>query len=221
MLAAPSGRRSGKVLTFFTRLFLRLVFLDISVEGLDNVPAGPLMVVSNHASYLDPLFLIDALPCLLLFVTKKEVQDMPVFSTFLRKIGYLMVDRYSMAEGVADTARIARALEQGSSVLIFVEGTFTKARGLRPFKLGAFKAAAEAGCPILPVVLRGTRSLLRDKTWILRRVPVDVAIRPAIQPVARDWREIIRMRDTAFREILAHWGEPPIEISSAQIPGRA
>ncbi len=221
MLPAPSGRRSAGVLRFFTRLFLRLVFLKASVDGLDQLPEGPLMLVSNHASYLDPLFLIDALPHDFLFVSKKELTNVPIFSTFLRKIGHLVVDRYSAREGVADTTRITRALEQGSSVLIFAEGTFTRARGLRPFKLGAFKAAAEAGCSILPVALRGTRSVLRDESWILRPGPVDVVIRPAIQPAAKDWPELIRLRDAAFREILAHCGEPPIEIVSAEIPGRA
>ena len=179
------------------------------------------MLVSNHASYIDPLAFIGAIPQQVLFVAKKEMLDMPLLGGILRKIGHLIVDRYSVVQSITDVECIERALGQGSSVLVFAEGTFTRARGLRPFKLGAFKAAAGAGRPVAPVAIQGSRYVLPDKTWLLRRAPMRVIVRPPILPAGRDWREIVRLRNAAFAEILACCGEPRLDITDAAIPGRS
>ncbi|MBI3695054.1 MAG: AMP-binding protein, partial [Acidobacteria bacterium] len=222
LLVTPSGRPAAGVLRFFTRLFLRLAGIRVELEGLEHLERGPLVLVSNHASYVDPLVFIGALPRHFLFVAKKETLDMPLLGGILRKIGHLIVDRYSVAQSVTDVECIERALGQGWSVLVFAEGTFTRSRGLRPFKLGGFKAAAEAGCPVAPVAIRGSRYVLPDQTWLLRRAPMRVIVRPVIVPAGRDWREIVRLRDAAFAEILACCGEQTTPTrSSATRPGWA
>jgi 1-acyl-sn-glycerol-3-phosphate acyltransferase len=82
---------------------------------------------------------------------------------------------------------------------------------VRSFQLGAFKAAIAAGREIVPVALAGTRSLLRDGTWLPRRYPVTITICPPIVPEsdASDWHEIVRVRD-ASREIIAHFAKEPL-----------
>ena len=221
LLLTPSGPRAASVERWFIRLFFRLVGIRIDVEGLDNLPADPVVLVSNHASYLDPLILIAALPQSMLFVAKQEVLRAPVVATWIRKPGHLTVERGPAAHSGRDTARIEEALTRGRSVALFAEGTFTRARGLRPFRLGAFKAAAQAGCPVVPAAIVGSRTLLPDETWLPRRTRLRIVVRPAIRPQENSWPEMIRLRDAAFAEILAHCGEPRLAVVSAALPRAA
>ena len=220
LVVTPSGRPSAGVLLFFVRLFLHLVGIRVEAQGLEHLEREPLVLVSNHASYVDPLALIGALPQHVLFVAKKETMGMPLLGGIMRKVGHLFVDRYSVAQSVTDVECVKQALGRGSSVLVSAEGTFTRARGLRPFRLGAFKAAAETACPVVPVAILGSRHVLPDETWLLRRAPMRVIVRPLILPAGRDWLEIVRLRDAAFAEVLAACGEPRLDITDAAIPGR-
>jgi 1-acyl-sn-glycerol-3-phosphate acyltransferase len=119
------------------------------------------------------------------------------------------VDRENV-EGSAQSAEALReVLASGRSLVLFPEGTFTRATGLRPFKLGAFQLAGETGVPIVPVALVGTRRLLRDGTWIPRPVPVEVRIATALR-ASRSFSEVVRVKGEAT-EILARLsGEPPL-----------
>ncbi|MBI3667677.1 MAG: AMP-binding protein [Acidobacteria bacterium] len=210
LLVLPGGRRE-QALRLFTRLFLRLAGVRIAVEGPENLGPGPLVFISNHASYIDALVLIAVLPRPFLFVAKQELLSTPVLRTFIRKLGYLAVERRRMAQSAAGAERLVEGLQAGRSLLVFAEGTFTRARGLRPFRLGAFQAAAQTGCPIVPLAIQGSRHVLPDECWLPRWAPIKVTIRPPIDPAGTGWRELIRLRDAAFQEILAHCGEPPLE----------
>ena len=94
---------------------------------------------------------------------------------------------------------------------IYPEGTFTAATGIRPFQLGAFKAAVDARRPICPVAVRGARQILRDHTFLPRIGRLTLTFGPLLAPdpaAGDDWREIVRLRD-ATREIIArNSGEP-------------
>ncbi|HEY6945553.1 MAG TPA: lysophospholipid acyltransferase family protein, partial [Candidatus Acidoferrum sp.] len=106
----------------------------------------------------------------------------------------------------------------GESVFFFPEGTFTKEDGIRPFQLGAFKAAVATGAPILPISLSGTRKTLRDGTYLPRPSSVRITVHPPIypRPSGRDengadsleWQELIRLRDTTREAIAKDCGEP-------------
>jgi 1-acyl-sn-glycerol-3-phosphate acyltransferase len=76
-----------------------------------------------------------------------------------------------------------------------------RARGLLPFRLGAFKAAVEAGCPIVPIGIRGTRDILPADTWRPRRGAVHVTVGAPLQPAGEGWREMVRLRDLVRSEI--------------------
>jgi 1-acyl-sn-glycerol-3-phosphate acyltransferase len=78
------------------------------------------------------------------------------------------------------------------------------------FRTGAFQAAAQAGVPVIPVALRGLRSVMRDGTWYLRRASVSVTIGAPTRPEGTDWAAAIRLRDAARAEILRHCGEPDL-----------
>jgi len=163
--------------------------------------------VANHASYLDSVVLMAVLPPNVLFVAKKELMHTPIIRTFIKRVGHLTVDREDWRKGVSDTKKMEDALRRGFSVLVFPEGTFTPVAGLRPFKLGAFKAAVETSRPIATVSLSGTRQILWPDRWLPRRGSISVVIGEPIPPSGSDWREIARLRDMAESEITQHSGE--------------
>jgi len=145
---------------------------------------------------------------------------MPLIGTFVRRSGHFAFDRSDSQARVRQTEGVGEALERGESVLIFPEGTFTSAPGIRPFQLGAFKSAVLAGRPICPVAVRGARDILRDKTLLPKFGRIEVRFGPLVEPQAdavkhardgaaqADWHEIVRMRD-AVREIIGkNTGEP-------------
>ena len=81
---------------------------------------------------------------------------------------------------------------------------------MRPFHIGAFKIAVDAGIPLLPVALRGSRSLLHPDSWFPRRGLVTVTIGEPIKPAGKDWQAAIALRDAARHAILLHCGEPDL-----------
>jgi 1-acyl-sn-glycerol-3-phosphate acyltransferase len=106
---------------------------------------------------------------------------------------------------------ITTVLRQGTSVLFFPEGTFVQAAGVLPFRLGAFKAAVDTQCAVIPVGLHGTRDILPAFRWLPRPGAIAVTIGAPITPEKRDWREMVRIRDRARAEIARAAGELPVE----------
>ena len=131
-----------------------------------------------------------------------------LFSIIMREpLPYDMFDVQKSAENADELVAAAR---QGVSLLLFPEGTFRHQAGLLPFRTGAFQVAAQAGIPLVPVGLRGVRSLLREGTWYLRRSTVSVSFAPPITPDGSDWNAAVRLRDRARAEILRRCGEPDL-----------
>ena len=118
---------------------------------------------------------------------------------------------------------MTRNLRDGHSPLFFAEGTLTRMPGLLPFQMGAFMTAAEAGAPMVPITIRGTRSMLRDGTWFLRPGAITVIIGKTIEPAPLAgkeelWTEAVKLRDQVRREILNQCGEPDLEKEPSFIP---
>lgn len=201
------------------RLLLRLTGTPLSVQGLEHLPRGQAcVIVVNHASYLDGVILVAALPSAVAFVAKAELDQQFFARRFLRRIGALFVERFDKQQSVADAQRAAQAVQAGRSLLYFPEGTFTRMPGLLPFHMGAFFAASQAGVPVVPVVIRGTRSLLRAGSWFVRRARVRIIVAAPIQPEGNDWASAVKLRDTSRASMLQHLGEPDLIQQSSVLP---
>ena len=204
-------RRAWGYTGMLARAMLRASGVAFSVQGLENLPRGtPCVAVSNHASYLDGLLIMAALPDAFGFVAKSELQDNWLARVLLRALGAQFVERFDVEKSVEDTARLASCARGGQSLFIFPEGTLTRAPGLMPFRMGAFHVAAQAGIPVVPIAITGTRSVLRDGSWFPHRGPVSVIVSKAIAPAGQDWSAAVQLRDAARAEILRHCGEPDL-----------
>ncbi len=164
---------------------------------------------------MDALLALALMPPETRFVAKKELFSAPIVGTFMTKMGYLSVDRTNLPRGLEDTVEIESALKNGNSVLIFPEGTFGYAAGLRPFRLGAFKIAAEASVPVVPVAIRGARKMLRDGSWLMRPNRIRVTVCDPVMPTGNDWQDITSLRQTVRAKVAKHCGETSLDLIAA------
>ena len=192
------------------RAALTAIGVPVAVAGLDRVPRGNAMLVFNHSSYMDALVLSAVLPGEPLYVVKRELGGQIFAGPFLRRLGALFVERYDVSGSLADTEAVIVAARQGRNIVYFPEGTFTRRPGLSGFYLGAFKVAAEAGLPIVPGIIRGTRSMLRGEQWFPRWTPLSIQIEVAVKPSGTDFASLLQLRDSVRRVILAYCDEPDL-----------
>jgi len=202
------------------RAFLRLAGIPVLVAGLENLPRGrPVVLAANHTSYLDPVVLLSALEYRgYAFVAKREFLRNWLMKGLLCGFGTIFVERFEVARSAEHAGELVEAARRGVSLIVFPEGTLTRNAGLMEFRTGAFLAAAQAGVPVVPVALRGVRSVLRDGTWYLRRAPVSVVFGAPLAPQGSDWAAAVRLRDAVRAEILRHCGEPDLAPARALRP---
>jgi 1-acyl-sn-glycerol-3-phosphate acyltransferase len=204
------------VVRVLARLALRLAGIPLVVHGQEHLPQhGPYVLVVNHASYLDALVLLAVLPGRLRYVAKRELGERWLSRMPLQRLGVEFVERFAAPRGVEDTARVVQTVRQGWPVVFFPEGTFAREPGLRPFHMGAFVVAAQAGVPVVPLALRGTRALLRAEQWLPRRGVVRLTFGMPLMPQGTDWAAAVTLWDAARAEILRHCGEPDMTPTSA------
>jgi 1-acyl-sn-glycerol-3-phosphate acyltransferase len=211
VVALPRASWSTAAARGGCRLLLWLAGIRLRVQGAERPPAGrPCVLAVNHASYVDGLMILLGLPGLWSFVAKRELAGNFFSRWFLRSIGTQFVERFDKQRGVEDARRVAASLQQGRSLVFFPEGTFRRQPGLLPFHMGAFQAAVDAAAPVVPVVLRGTRSLLRDGQWLPRRTRVTLDVGAPIVPEGSGWNAALSLRDRVRADMLRRLGEPDL-----------
>lgn len=195
---------------FFIRLISRLAGIPLQVSGVENLPMDrSFIIVANHSSYLDILYLTAAVPGTYWTVGKRELSRNWLLAPLLRRLGCLFVERFDPKGALEAAHEVRQAALNGKSLVVFPEGTFSRSSGLRKFRMGAFVAAQESGVPVIPVTLRGTRETLPENRWIPRRGRVKVIVSKPIYPSrGAGWPEALRISAEARAEILRHCGEP-------------
>ncbi len=216
--ALPGLSRRRAAARRMARVLLAGVGMRLTVRGLENLPPGQCVIVSNHASYLDGPVFTAALPARFGFVIKREMASVPLAGAFLRRIGSHFVERFDRQRGAADALRVLRSATNGHSLVFFPEGTFTPTPGLLKFHSGAFTTAVRAGCPVVPAVVRGTRVALSPRGELPRPARIEVEILPAITLAegAPAHRAAV-LREQARTAILGVLGEPDLGSHVAPI----
>jgi 1-acyl-sn-glycerol-3-phosphate acyltransferase len=129
----------------------------LRIHGVEVVAGGaevPLqaVLVSNHVSWLDPLVVAAHVPCVP--VSKADVLSWPVFGPLARDLGVVFVSRGDVRSGADALRSVRAALDAGTCVLNFPEGTTSEGDGVLPFRPGMFGLALRSGAPIVPVAIR-------------------------------------------------------------------
>ncbi|MGZ3279558.1 MAG: AMP-binding protein [Phenylobacterium sp.] len=217
LLPPLSLHRRWQAMHGASRLALRLLGHSLTLEVIGPRPDRDVVYVANHASYIDSLVLAAVLPGDLAFTGFKALAEDRIQGTFVARLGTLFVERFEPGEAVADTERATDAVRAGRPLVIFPEATAMRAPGLLDFRMGAFVVATETGAPVVPITIRGTRSILRhDHRWFPRRGEISVRIGAALAPQGRDFEAALALKSAARAEILAHLGEPDLAAEAPQ-----
>jgi 1-acyl-sn-glycerol-3-phosphate acyltransferase len=202
-LFLPNVRKRRRVAGIFSRAFLRGACIPFTVHGLERLPHVPCVVVANHASYIDGIVAVAALPPEFAFVIKKEMVKVPLASLLLRRLGSEFVERFNRHEGASDTRRVLKLAATGQSLVFFPEGTFDQHRRIGKFHGGAFTIADRSGMPVVVAALHGTRDLLPPGGLMIYHRPVRVEILTTLP--AKDAR-------LQSRELIAAAVGEPLEV---------
>ena len=167
-------------------LIIKLLKLNLIVEGEEHLLDRPTIVVANHASYADPMILAAALPSNFAYVAKKELGHIPFAEYVLSKLGTHLVDRVNPRKGAEDFKKIMASNKLSDSIIFFPEATFLKDEGLLKFKKGAFLTAIKNDVPVIPITISGSREFLRSESWLPKKVTLVISISPPIETKDRN-----------------------------------
>lgn len=206
--------RTGKIYhtlaRFHARGVLALSGVKVTVTGAGNVDLTKNYVyVSNHASHIDIPIVLDSIPQDVRLVYKKELEKLPVFGWGLRYgKTFVSIDRGQGADAVQTLGETAKKIRDGSSVLLFAEGTRSPDGRLQPFKRGPFNLALRAGIPVIPVTILGSHRILPRGSWKVRSGRVSVIVDPPVATGGPGGREEeFLLRDRVFAVIAGNFSE--------------
>lgn len=213
-LLLPGLARRRRVARWGAAAVFRLIGSRIEVRGEPPGSGDEAVVVSNHQSYLDGIILTAVLPPHYTFLIKREMVKVPIAGFVLARLGSEFVDRSSGQQRHRSARRLLEAAREGRALAVFPEGTFDERPGLKPFHMGAFRAAFRAGMPVVPVVITGARAKLPADTWLPRPGPLAVEFRPRIE--STDCADEATLRRATRDAILHSLGEPDLDGSEPE-----
>lgn len=184
-------RRFGKLTSQLTPLWR----FHVEGEGPKDIEGRAYVVVSNHLSTADP-FLLCHLPWDMRWVAKREVFRQPVTGWLISLGGDIPLERGNRASVERMFAEARETLADGMSVMLFPEGTRSGDGQLQEFKDGAFELAIEAGVPVLPLAISGTRECRpKGSTWF---GDADAVVR-VLEPISTEGLTLADVQDLKAR----------------------
>jgi 1-acyl-sn-glycerol-3-phosphate acyltransferase len=181
-----------------------------AVQGGERLPDGPVIIVSNHVSYIDPLLVGWALKRPGAFMGKQELFRIPGVSWFITSAGAFPVSRGTGDSGALETA--GRILADGWPLIIYPEGTRndTAKWGSARLRSGAARIALTHRVPIVPVATVNVQTILPKGAWLPRRVKAEARVGQPLMPAdylpPADWpleAQIRHVNERIFQAVAA------------------
>lgn len=163
LLAWVTGRKDWGHLVgrFWGGINLRAAGVHINVTGIENInPSQAYIYASNHQSLFDILAILGKLPVQFRWLAKQELFEIPILGRAMATIGYIPIDRRDRKKAFKSLARAAGQVQNGTSIVIFPEGTRSSDGRLQPFKKGGFILAIHSQQPVVPVSISGSYQIL-------------------------------------------------------------
>lgn len=159
------------------RAICRIADVNVSITGTENlIPDQTYIFVGNHVSQFDIFSFQGYFPHGFRWIAKKELFRIPFFGKAMLRSGIISIDRSQGREALKSLNRAAERIAQGTSVLIFPEGTRSADGKLKPFKTGAITLAIKAGVPVVPIGFNGTYEILPKGKLLARSGKVTIRI---------------------------------------------
>lgn len=216
------AERSAHFIRLWARSVLWVCGITIRVRGRERLdPTRAYLFMANHQSNFDIPILMAAFETLQVrWVSKREVRKVPVIGLCLARTHQVLVDRESPTQAIAVIRQVRSLLAAGISVIFFPEGTRTRDGRLQEFKPGGFAVAVEAGVPVVPITVNGSRAIWPPGGLDLRPGTVDVEfsdpiiIAPQLHKKAARESLMVKVREA----IVARLHEEPFAVSPESAP---
>lgn len=190
---------SFALVKWYLTVYKSLSGADITYIGLENLPPKDEAVVyiGNHRGTFDIMFLYAVFKGPTGFVAKKEMQTWPIISWWMGFIHCLFMDRKNQMEGVKTILKGIQYVKEGTSMVIFPEGTRSKIEGvLLDFHAGSFKLATKPKVKLIPVAINNTSQVFEDHVPFVRKAKVAVEFCEPIDTAALSAEELKALPET-------------------------
>ena len=204
----PRGRRQHWCARVWCRMIAATAGARVHVHGLHHIKPGESYVfLSTHQSYMDIPAMLGYLPAQLRIAAKKSLFRVPFMGWHLTRAGHIPIDRSSTQNAVASMQRAASYLRDGICAFIFPEGTRSRDGYLHKFKKGGFKLAIQAGVPIIPITIIGSRQILPPDEIIFRPGPIEMYVDEPIPTKDLTDADIENLMQTVYERMAEHFSE--------------
>lgn len=139
---------------------LKVTKTNMEVSGVENIPKENCVFIANHQAIFDGFALLAYIDKPFGFIAKKEIQKIPLVNSWIKSIGSIYINRESPRESIKTIQDGVEKINQGSSMMIFPEGTRSLKSKMNPFKKGSMKLAIKSKALIVPITIDGTYNVL-------------------------------------------------------------
>jgi 1-acyl-sn-glycerol-3-phosphate acyltransferase len=182
-----SGGIYDRAARAWARGMLRGTGITVRVEGRERLdPTSPMVYIANHASFVDIWAILAELPGTIRFVYKKGMDWIPLMGQAMRAAQHIPIDRHNRSASFAAYDEAAALVRNGTSAVVFPEGTRSRDGRLKAFKKGPFVLAIAAGVPVVPVFCQNTFELMPRGSWSPKPGTVTIKIGDPIPTVGLD-----------------------------------
>lgn len=206
LLRENTKKKSFPIFVFWCRIICFLAGYRVKPRNLYEVPKAPFVLIANHTSFLDIVFMYLLFPKHpFVFLGKAELLKVPLVKTFFKRL-HIPVYRKGGPNANKALESADKAIKNGWCVIIFPEGGIKEnlVPALQPFKDGAFRLAKNNGVPLVPVTFLNNHVLLEDpaaKNSFARPGIADVVVHATIDTNTVLENEIIDLKKMAFERI--------------------
>ncbi len=193
LLVDRSGRMVHTIGAFWCRLILALAGVRVRVRGRENISnSGPVIFLSNHQGAFDIPVLQGYIPFQFRWIAKKSLFSIPVVGWSMTLAGYIGIERENSKKAFKGLLRAAEKIKNGTSVLVFPEGTRSTTGSLLPFKKGAFLLAKKSGVDIVPLAVEGTKDIMKKGSLMVAPAHATVSIGKPFSTKGKTEEELMR-----------------------------
>ena len=179
---------SLRIVQWAFKVILWIAGVNVTVIGKEHIPDEPVLYIGNHRSFFDVPITYSRCRRLTGFVAKKEIEKVPLLSTWMRFLYCLFLDRDDVRAGLKTILTAMEQVKNGISIFIFPEGTRNKGEELSvlPFHDGSFKIAEKTGCAVVPVSINNSVQILEAHFPFIRKTHVVLEYGEPIYPNTLD-----------------------------------